>query len=392
MSSTSLLLPSYYCGLDDRSKKFCLENVLTEKCATDKLAANSDKSSAQQQSRNLATCGVLVTYSASHSPDQEHELGEHLFKSPYRDYLKLNENIDEHVFVSSERSNFFDTFSNTRQTKYKTEHCMCDEISTVKAKFDKKDTVCRVNFAETFGLLNSGSVFELIHGKKVNGVVVDVPHLDDSEQQIIAVLCEDLKFILKSLFEKAPDDATCVTIRCVVHTKYDPCPFCLSELANYFRKEFLSGIQGAAVLASKEFPELRAVPIISSRLFYEHRRHYSAREKLPWKDSYNIADECKIIFEDDIARWEANPPLVLYAVPTVELNKAVSELLPPAALSTAENVAPTPTDEAASSASAGVLDTTPPRLLSFAADAQAPGSLVISVDFPIKYVSYRVRN
>lgn len=283
--------------------------------------------------RNFASATVQLCY-IDRKENSLHEVrvGSVLVAAPYRKFISQNCNIPENIFLSSERKDFLERFEGLSETEGLKDFVLSYlDFKKWKDEIRKSSSSIDTQIQNEFNVGNPPIKF--IFGEDEGGT----SHVDDAEQQIVDVLKDDYENCLNILMQKfknehesmflEPENCDLI-IRCIVYTKMDPCPFCLSRLDRYFKEDFLS--QNAKVINEYyiDFPPgAYMVPLVSSRKFYEYKRNYSTREILFWHQKIDPSNfyiyDCRRLLGDDYGLKEdlkdifSNYHLILYAIPNI---------------------------------------------------------------------------
>lgn len=244
-------------------------------------------------------------------------------KVPFRGFAEFCGHIPDTVFVSSEREKIRTMFKDAG-VKIREQLPEIGEYS--------KNRGWMLNEMETFLTKEYCSKFciscprDFVVGNEKLSIIY---RYDDTEVQVLRELEHNYREFAEKIIAKAmkeSNDTVAMEVRCVIHTKFDPCPSCLYEVERFFQKFFLS----ETCKASKSLPTgcaLFIIPVLASRFYYAHKPHCSTRELLNWEAAYELA-EFKVPLttndddddddgdDDDLA---AQVPLVLYAISPLDL-------------------------------------------------------------------------
>ena len=259
--------------------------------------------------------------------------GRQTLKAPYRKYRKTAISVDETLFISSEDEEILQPFKELDAPP------MDALIPFIAASHDlatNKKAKMDADY-NNFNAYLRERLFQKTASEKSSKTLIDGrrDHCSDTEQQILRVLNKKYEGILYSFIKESETicsaQETSLSVRCVLHTKMDPCPFCLHELNSYFTADFpkvtgstLSKLNATGTNISSFF----LFPIVSSRMELKYQS-YQIRLLLPWKPSVNIADfsfemaDVSIDEEEVVVKTPTNFGLILYAVPYGVLKRAV---------------------------------------------------------------------
>ena len=164
-------------------------------------------------------------------------------------------------------------------------------------------------------------------------------HLDDSERQIVDDFQKQYSTVLEEILLKhSPQADTTLIVTPFIHTRMDPCPFCMNRLLLYFTKDFprqtISVLNHMKLTKGVDFMsganklhKLYLFPFVSSRSEYKYGG-LSIRAILPWKVALEIPKFEVTVPEvfDDTADdlGDSLSEIIFYAVPYLSLQQALT--------------------------------------------------------------------